>query len=379
MPRPRVLILSYFDISVDPRVLKQVRRLVREYDVVTCAPGPRPHPDVEHIELDPTYSPPRGRIGNAVDDLAREWEWFGWTYRQLPMVKLVSKVLRGQRFDAAIANDADTVGVAIKMVGAERVHADLHEYYPGLPVVDDKFGRRQTRYWTWLTERHCARARSATTVGPEIAERYRAHGLQPGVVTNATPFADLTPAPTSRPLRVVHSGNAFRDRGLAEIMRAVAATRQEMTLDLYLVKSNLAEYEPLARLAEELGPRITIREPVPQSELIATLHAYDIGIHVLPPTSENNALALPNKFFDFVQARLAVVVGPSLEMARLVRERGFGVVAESFAVDDVAAALDALGVEEVDAMKRASHAAARDLSAEAQVEVWADAIAAIVS
>lgn len=377
--RARVLIVCFDDISIDPRVLKQVRRLVRDYDVTTCSPGPQPHPEVEHLELRPDEVIPRGRIGNAIDDIAREREWFGWTYHQVPFVKQTKALLRGRRFDAVIANDAETVGVAVECVGADRVHADLHEFFPGLPVEDDKLGLRQRRYWTWLIEKHASQAHSSTTVGGEIAQRYAEYGVRPGVVTNATNRRDLPVRPTLSPITLVHSGNPFRERGLAEIMRAVAASSIDVTLDLYLTHNPPTDREQLSTLAAELGERITVHEPVTQDVLVETLNGYDVGIHVLPPTSENNSLALPNKFFDFVQARLAVIVGPSIEMAKLVREHGLGEVTESFDEPAIRAALDALTPEVVDEYKRASDRSASELSAESQVEVWAAAIAEIVA
>lgn len=378
-PKPRLLILSFFDISIDPRVMKQVRLFAEEYDVTTCAPGPLPHPDVEHVELDVHWSRTRGRIGNAIDDLAREREWFGWSYRQTPIVRQVRERLRGRRFDVAIANDADAVGVANAVVGADRVHADLHEFFPGLPQPEGKLGERQTRYWTWLVRTHCARAASSTTVGAEIAKRYAQYGVTPGVVTNATHLRDLPVRDTGAPIRLVHSGNPFRDRGLGEIMRAVATTKNEVTLDLYLMKHNEVELASVVELAEQLGDRIRVLDPVGQSELVETLNRYDIGIHVLPPTSENNSLALPNKFFDFIQARLAVIVGPSLEMARIVREYGVGVVTEDFSEDSIRTALDGLAAAEVDRWKRASDAAAPGLASESQVGVWAQAVSDILA
>ncbi|MFS0911388.1 glycosyltransferase family 1 protein [Microbacterium sp. 179-I 3D2 NHS] len=378
-PRPRLLILSFFDISVDPRVMKQVRLFARDYDVTTCSPGPLPHPDVAHIPLDESWVPDRGRIGNLVDDVAREREWFRWSYRQTPIVKQARRKLRGRRFDVAIANDADAVGVASGIVGASRVHADLHEFFPGLPQPEGLLGDRQRRYWTWLVRRHCAAAASATTVGAEIARRYAEYGVTPGVVTNATHRHDLPVRATGTPLRLVHSGNPFRDRGLGEIMRAVAASTSEVTLDLYLMTHNQVELAAVVELADALGDRIRVLEPVGQDELVETLNRYDVGIHVLPPTSENNSLALPNKFFDFVQARLAIIVGPSLEMARIVREHGLGIVTDDFSEESIRRSLDALTPDAVDAAKRAADAAAHTLSAESQVDVWSDAVAAIVS
>lgn len=377
--RPRVLILSFEDISVDPRVMKQVRLLAPQYEVTTCGPGPQPHPDVVHVELDTETVRPRGRVGHLLDDVAREIEWFAWTYRRGELVQQVKERLHGRTFDAAIANDAGTVGVANSIVGARRVHADLHEFFPGLPAPDSPSGRRQVRYWSWLTRAHAAKARSSTTVGAEIAKRYREFGLTPRVVTNATPHQILDVTPTSRPVRIVHSGNPFRDRGLAETMRAVASAKADVTIDLYLTHNGTADRAYLMELAESLGSRVTIHEPVPQVQLVETLSKYDVGIFVLPMTSENYALALPNKFFDFVQARLALVVGPSIEMARIVRERSLGIVTETFDRTAIESALESLTPEMVDEFKAASAAAADDLSAETQVAVWAEAIRSIVA
>lgn len=379
MTLPRLLILSFDTINVDPRVMKQVRRFAHEYQVTTCGPGPQPHPDVEHIELDPAFAPPRGRVLSLLDDLARRGERFSWLYRHLPMRVLIRQKLAGRTFDVAIANDANTVGIASEIVGANRVLADLHEFFPGLPQPDTELGRRQTRWWTWLIQKHSSRVGATTTVGSLIAKRYLDFGVTAGVVANASPRKDLPVRPTSRPIRLVHSGNPFRDRGLGAIMRAVARSTTDVTLDLYLMKQHVAEHAEVVSLASELGPRITVHDPVPQHELVATLNTYDVGIHVLPPTSENNALALPNKFFDFVQARLGVIVGPSPEMARNVQEYNLGWVTESFEEDAIVAVLDSLTPEQVDEHKRASDKASVPLSADEQVEVWAELLTGILA
>lgn len=378
--RPRALILSFDDISIDPRVIKQVRRLADEYDLTTCSPGPAPDPRVTHIEIDAHDTHPRGRWGDLFDDIAREREWFGWIYRQVPLVQQARKRLRGRSFDAVIANDAETLGVAIDLFGADRVHADLHEFYPGLPVDDSKLGVRQRRYWIWLIRRFASKVASSTTVAAEIARRYEEYGVRDTrVVTNATPFRDYETTPTGSTIRLVHSGNPFKERGLADLMRAVADSTADLTLDLYLTYNPPTDRAELQTLAENLGQRITIHEPVSQDVLIDTLHSYDVGIHVLPPTSENNALALPNKFFDFVQARLGIIVGPSIEMARIVRENALGVVTNDFDEASIRGALDALTPQQVDDFKAAAQQHAHELSAESQVETWADALSALAT
>ena len=130
-------------------------------------------------------------------------------------------------------------------------------------------------------------------------------------------------------MRLVHSGAALRDRNITAILDAVDATRS----DVDARPLPHAERSRIPRRGSRQGGRQrahhaarprAIRRPV------ATLNAHDVGIHILPPVNFNNRWALPNKFFDYVQARLGVIIGPSPEMARVLtharvrcRRRGF--------------------------------------------------------
>jgi hypothetical protein len=76
-----------------------------------------------------------------------------------------------------------------------------------------------------------------------------------------------------------------------------------------------------------------------------------MGIYPLPSQNFNNLVALPNKFFDFITAGLAVCIGPSPEMARLTQQFGFGVVAPSFEPSAIASILRNLNTTDIDQMK----------------------------
>ena len=111
-------------------------------------------------------------------------------------------------------------------------------------------------------------------------------------------------------------------------------------------------------------PNVSMVPPVPMTGIVPAINSYDIGLFLLEPTNFNYRYALPNKLFEFVQARLAVAIGPSPEMARLVRQFGCGVVADSFLPQDLAARLNALSSDEIVAMKRNAAAAAGPLAHE---------------
>ena len=95
-----------------------------------------------------------------------------------------------------------------------------------------------------------------------------------------------------------------------------------------------------------------------------TINGYDIGVFLIPPVNFNYANTLPNKLFDFIQARLGIAIGPTPEMAAIVNEHQNGVVAENFDPKALADKLNALSQEDIIRFKKNSGAAAKVLNAE---------------
>ena len=81
-----------------------------------------------------------------------------------------------------------------------------------------------------------------------------------------------------------------------------------------------------------------------------------MGLYLLAPTSQNNFYALPNKFFDFVQAGLAIAVGPSPAMAKIVNDNRLGIVATDFSPNSLAHDLNAMSIDNLRAFKSNSRA-----------------------
>src|SRR6185503_15287812 len=140
-------------------------------------------------------------------------------------------------------------------------------------------------------------------------------------------------------------GVADERRRLEDTIEAVRSLGGRFTLDLVLTRQN--EYR--RRLEQLAGSDAGIRvlPPLPTQELLSFGNAYDVGVFLLPARFPNQVHVLPNKLFDYIQSRLAVAIGPSQEMAAIVREWDCGVISESFAPEDFAASLGKLTVEEV--------------------------------
>lgn len=356
-------------------MLKQVKLFTPRYAVTTCGYGPAPEGVTEHVRIPDELV--YWRLNRPLTVLRR----FDRVYRTQEVVRFAANRLPVGRFDVVLANDVEAVPLALSLNPRRGFHADLHEYSPRQKEDVRRWRLFVAPYMRWLVRTHVTHADSVTTVCDGLADAYRDEfGIEARVVTNASPYRDARPSPTGMPLRIVHSGAAMPDRHLEVLIDAAARTRQDVTFDLYLARNDPGYIARLREHADQVAPgRVRVLDPVPYRELIDTLARYDIGFYSIPPVSFNHLHSLPNKFFDFVQARLALVVSPSPEMARLVDRHGLGLVAQGFEAEDLARCLDDLTVERVEKFKRASAAAAPELSAENQVEGWARAVDALMA
>ncbi|MCK8608653.1 glycosyltransferase family 1 protein [Agromyces sp. C10] len=371
MSRPSLLILSFSDIRGDARVLKQVREFTRDYDVTTCGYGAAPDGVVEHLRI-PSDAP-----AWRFDRVALVLRRFERAYRGNRAVVEAQRLLGERTFDVVLANDLDTVPLAIGLRPRGGVHADLHEYTPRQRYEDLRWRIFFAPLMAWLVRRYVRRADSVTTVGEGVAAEYeRVFGIRAGVATNAAPYVAAAPTPVGEPIRLVHSGAGLRNRSITLMIDAVERATRPVTLDLYLTENDPGL---IAEIRDRQSERVRLHPPVPYADLIRKLAEYDVGVFVLPPINFNYRWALPNKLFDFVQARLGIIVGPSPEMAGVVQRHGLGTVTAGFDADDLTREIDALTPERVAEWKAASDRAAAELSSETQVAVWRRAIDALAA
>jgi len=125
-------------------------------------------------------------------------------------------------------------------------------------------------------------------------------------------------------------------------------------------------------------PRINIIPPVSSSEVVTTVHKYDVGVFLIPPINFNYQNTLPNKLFDFIQARLGVAIGPTPEMAQIVTQYNTGVVSKDFTPRSLAVELNKLTKSDVENYKRNSGKAAGELNAEANAKKINEIIAGVL-
>lgn len=369
MSRPRILVISLSDIASDARVLRQIGVAAEIGEVTTIGYGPTPAGADEHIQVpSDRLSLPQTPSGVAKLALRR----FRSAELSAPGVQFILTALKDRTFDAVIANEARILACAHRVANGAPVWADLHEYAPEERTHILSWRLLVAPLMDYMCREYLPKAAASTTVAEGIAELYeQTYGVRPQLMRNAAPFQDLSPtALDGDRIRLVHSGGAVHGRNLETMIDAVRQLPEQFTLDLYLIPA--ADGGAYLRSLEERAagdPRITIHDAVSPQELPRVLNQYDVGVFWMPPTHTNGRLALPNKLFDYVQARLAVAIGPSVEMVRIVNEHGLGVVSDSFELADIVESLRSLTPKKVAAFKHASDAAAPQLSFDQEAEV----------
>jgi len=365
----KILIIALSDLGRDPRVHRQISHLRRKHEVTCIGLQPAGFDNVRFRQVR-TITDPVRKIRAATALALRRYHSLS---QQIPIaLHRMEAEISEEEYDVIIANDIETISFAFKIKGNAKVILDAHEYAPSEFEDSLKWTVLNKRYTEYLCSEFLPRCDAVITVCEGIADLYqRKFQVKPAVITNASPYLDLKPNPVAESrIRIVHHGGAHPSRKIEEMIRMMDLVDQRFTLDLMLVPiaGYQSYYNELHDMAKD-RKNVTVRAPVPMTEIVREINQYDIGIYLLEQNNINNKYSLPNKFFEFVQARLAVAIGPSPEMVRLVREFGFGVIGQDFSAESLADRLNQLTPQEVWELKMASNAAASILSSEANMTI----------
>ena len=369
----RILCISFSPISTDARVLRQLNVLAEFGEVTTLGYGPTPTGVTAHLEVDRGAASLPQTVSGVLRLALRQHRSVELT---APGEHAAVALLAGEApFDLVVANDARALPLAFSVAGTVPVWADLHEWAREENTASAAWRLLVAPYMDALCHRYLQRAAAVTAVNQSIAELYRErYGIMPGVVRNAIAEQPLIPsAVDGDQVRLVHSGIAVPERNLEALIDATAALDKRFTLDLYLMGDESGYLGQLRRRAAGV-PRVSIHPPVPPAALPATLNAYDLGVYLLPIASLNHQLMLPNKFFDFVQARLGVLISPATETSALIEKHDLGPRLLDHSVAGHVAALSALSPDDVRRYKQNAHAAAGALSSEADQRVMRETL-----
>lgn len=367
----KALVMCISDPATDPRPRRMIKLLEANgfaIDVLSYSPS-RDFATFDHIAL-PTPSPAFvTRAARrllylascvAARALGRPRIFHDWLTRHYGWREAAKRIAR-QSYAVIVVEDLAFLPMATAARGEAALIFDAREYYPRQNEESVLFRLIEGPARTQLCRDYLHRCDRIVTVSPGLAAEFaREFAVAPEVVLSVPNYVEAEPRPTDPArIRMVHHGAANRNRRLEDMIEVVERLDERFELDIYLTGSP-STIDDLKRRAAGC-PRIRILPPVKYEDIIPTIGTYDIGMFFNIPTTFNLRNALPNKLFEFIQARLLVAIGPSPDMKHFVEKYGCGVVAEEASVESMAAALNALQPEDIDRAKARSHAAAREL------------------
>lgn len=262
-----------------------------------------------------------------------------------------SNALRTNDYRIIFVEDLSLLPFAFQIKNRATIIFDAREYYPKQLENNSYFKRYEYPVRVSLCNYYLKKCDYLFTVSPGLAKAYRDEfGVKMEVLRSTPQYQKIQVKETTiKAIRMVHHGGAHVERSLWNMVEIVKRLDNRFTLDLYLVghSSDIQQIKEKAMGCD----RINFYSPVSFDNIIQMLNEYDIGFYYLEPAAFNITYNLPNKFFEFIQARLAIAIGPSPDMAHLVNKYKCGFISPDFSIDSMIKTLQALTPEMIDGAK----------------------------
>lgn len=355
-----VLVMCLADPAGDPRPRRAIEMCADagfRVDVLSY-PGGGDLPIARHFEIPRPCMRPHSRL---LRNLPLVFRLFHYVDKERFKVSKIALDFHQQKYDLIIVEDLMLLPLAMKIRDKARVIFDAREFYPAQQADATLFKMVIQPYYLYLCSTYLHQCDAVITVSPGLAAEYkRTFGIDCHLIRSTPAGQDRPPMPlTPGRIRMVHHGAGNRNRCLENMIDVFEYLDERFELDFYLV-GKPAYLNTLKHRAAGHS-RIRFHDPVPFLEIGNMLAQYDIGIFFAEPVTFNLRYCLPNKLFEFIQARLMVAIGPSPDMAEIVKQYQLGIVADSFRPEDIAQRLNSLTAEQIENFKKASHEAAKEL------------------
>ncbi len=176
---------------------------------------------------------------------------------------------------------------------------------------------------------------------------------------------------TEDKIKIIYHGAILESRKIEEMIKVAELLGENYVFDIMgtSLDYNNIYYQKLLKNISNLS-NVSFKKSVLFDEIIPTINKYDIGLFLLPPSNFNYEYALPNKIFEYIQAKLAIAISPSKEMRHIVEKYNLGVVADDFSPESLAKKIKELSKDDIFRFKQKSEIASKVENAEKYSELY---------
>lgn len=374
----KALVIAFSNLKHDARVWRQVIWLSRLMKVtVVCFDAVQ----AENIEVIKIKHTSLTLFRKSLIGVALAFRAYSLAYRLFHNYGFLLKQLQHESYSIIVANDIDTAPLAFELKKNAKLIIDAHEFAPrqfeNVPIWRLFF----QSFYVHLCSLYLKQAEAVLTVSDGLARAYQEQfQVKPVVITNAPDYRPILPSEVpENKIRLIHHGIVNTSRKIELMIELMDHLDERFELDLILM-TNMYSSVKTQKYFEELKSfvrskkTVKILPPLKSSEIVSTINRYDIGVYMIPPVNFNYANALPNKFFDFIQARLALAIGPLPEMANIVKQYDIGIVSESFSPESMAKILNELSPDDIMRFKKNTENAARHFNAGKNEQIFSEVV-----
>ena len=254
----------------------------------------------------------------------------GFLFYAFYNIRLFLYLLTRKKIDVLVANDLDTLpaNYLVSRIRKTELFYDSHEYFTESPELLNR--ENVKNFWLWLEKRMVPFVSHAYTVSHSIADEYnKKYEVRFGVVRNfpsPNKMANLVPIPFNPGEKkiLIYQGSLNIGRGLELIIDSVKGI--ENVIFLIVGDGDIRNKLEYYVNAESLSDKIYFMGKIPFEKLHSITMQADAGVSFEEDLGLNYKFALPNKLFDYIHAKIPVLVSSLPEMAGIVTDYNIGIV-----------------------------------------------------
>ena len=277
---------------------------------------------------------------------------------------LKKSLLSLQTLDLLIVEDITLLPFALEYKDKHpqaKVMIDLREYYPLEYENDLRWLETFGAFFEYLCSTFLPQVDHALCVSEGIAQKYQeVYGIYPTLFLSLPPYSSLSPSKNTK-IELIYHGLISPDRESFNLLEIARELKDGIRLNLITLSNHLSFLQDFYSQAQKI-PSIRLHQAQKLEEIIPFTNAFDLGLITLKPNGFNNTHALPNKFSEYIQARLGVISTPLPSITPLIKKYGIGKVSKDFHTQSLIELINSLDLKEIKTFKNNADIASQTLN-----------------